>query len=79
MRLIAGRPAECPLNSLPGVMAPMARLQQLATSNTSKYPQEAAPGSTADAPQGSLKRLSVVDQVCEMFMCAPSLSTLSSH
>lgn len=58
------------MKSLPGVMAAMARLQQLATSNISKYPQEATPGSTADAPKGSLQHLSVADQVCGMFHVA---------
>ena len=60
--------AECPFRSLPGFMAPMARLQQLATSNISKYPQKASPDSLACAPKGSLDRLSVADQVRETLM-----------
>ena len=67
-RVLAGGLAECPFKSLPGIMAPMARLQQLATSNISKYPQEASPDRGAGAPKGSLDRLSVADQVREILM-----------
>ena len=65
-------PAVCPMKGVSGLMALLAQVQQLASSQISKYPQEAALDN-ADSRKCRVERLPVADQVCdEMFACAPT-------